>query len=505
MAQTSIPSQPGAAAPDHVPDPVLDPVLTHASPSATVPAPAARRVADVRSRVLLALILAGQFMALLDVAIVNVAAPSIRTGLHASGSSLQLVISGYTIAYAVLLITGARLGERWGFDRVFQAGLALFTISSLVCGVAPNVEWLIGFRLLQGAGSALMVPQVMSLIQRTFVGPARVRALGAYTAVLASGMVVGQVLGGVLVTANLFGETWRPVFLVNVPIGIVLLALGRRELPSFERVHRSLDLVGLVLLSASVLLLVVPLVLGHEESWPVWGWAMMAVSIAGLIAFVLVERRIAARDGSPLIRGRVLASPGLAAAVGAIFLIMAGVAGFMFAFALHLQSGLGQSALRTGLTFAPMAFGFGAAGLWWRRLPARWHSRLPGPALVLVAAGYLVLGRAVAGGHPIGAGLEVMMLAMGALCGVAYGQLFGSALSGVRVVDAADASGVVVTLIQLGQVVGVAVFGSLFLGSLHRLTPAGSGHAAELAVFGVAAATAAAALVALLRPRAGQV
>jgi MFS family permease len=445
-------------------------------------------------------------MALLDVAIVNVAAPTMRADLDAAGSSLQLVISGYTISYAVLLITGARLGERWGFGRVFQAGLALFTFASLACGLAPNVEALIGFRLLQGVGSALMVPQVMSLIQRTFVGAARVRALGAYTAVLATGMVVGQVLGGVLVTADLFGEGWRPVFLVNVPIGIVLLLAGLRVLPRFDGVHRDLDLAGLLTLSAAVFLLVVPLVLGHEEHWPVWGWVMLAGSVLCLASFALVERRIADRGGSPLIRGRVLRSPGLAVSSAANFLIMASVGGFMFSFALHLQSGLGQSALRVGLTFAPVAFGFGLAGLWWRRLPARLHSRIPFPALVLCGVGYAVIGRAVSSGEPIALPYELVFLLMGALAGAAYGQMFASAMSGVQVQDAADASGVMVTLIQLGQVVGVATLGTLFLSSLDSpVTALGSGHAAELAMMGAALSTMAAGLVALLRPRVGQV
>jgi MFS family permease len=468
--------------------------------------PAQRPVVIRRPGLLLGLLLLGQFMALLDVAVVNVAAPSIRTDLDASGSSLQLVISGYTITYAVLLITGARLGERFGFGRVFQTGLAVFTASSLACGLAPNVEFLVGFRLLQGIGAALLVPQVVSLIQRTFVGPARVRALGAYTAVIASGMVVGQVVGGLLVTADLFGESWRPVFLINVPIGVVLMVAGARELPIFERVHRALDLVGLILLSAAVLLLVVPLVLGHEQHWPLRGWLMLAASALCLIAFVLVERRIAERDGSPLIRDRVLTSPGLAASVTAIFLIMAGVGGFMFSFALHLQSGLGDSALRAGLTFAPMAFGFGLAGLWWRRLPARWHSWIPGPALLFGAAGYVVIGRAISDGQSVSLGLELLMLVMGLGGGAAYGQLFGSALSRVRVQDAADASGVMVTLIQLGNVVGVAVFGSLYLGAVNQPgNPADSGHALRLALVGAAIVFAAAALVSALRPRAGQV
>ncbi|NEB80495.1 MFS transporter, partial [Streptomyces sp. SID14478] len=180
---------------------------------------------------LLAVVLAAQFMAVLDVFIVNVAAPTIRTDLDASGAALQLVVAGYTITYAVLLITGARLGDLFGHRRAVLGGLAVFTAASLACGLAQSGGQLIAFRMLQGVGSALMIPQVLSLIQRHFAGEARTRALGAYAAVLAVGAAAGQVLGGVLVSADLFGTGWRAVFLVNVPVGLALLALGRRELP----------------------------------------------------------------------------------------------------------------------------------------------------------------------------------------------------------------------------------------------------------------------------------
>ena len=478
------------------------------------PGPSARpvgtRQVGTRPRLALGVVLLGQFMALLDVAIVNVAAPSIRTDLDTSGSSLQLVISGYTITYAVLLITGARLGQRWGFDRVYQAGVALFTVASLACGLAPNAETLIGFRLVQGVGAALLVPQVVSMIQQMFTGAERIRALGAFTAVVASGMVVGQVLGGVLVTANLFGSDWRPVFLLNVPVGLVLLVLGRRELPSFPRVHRVLDLPGLVMLAAAVLLLVVPLVLGHEQGWPARGWVMMGGSVVCLIAFGVLESRLAARGGHPLIHGRVVTAPGLAVSLASIFLIMGGVAGFMFAVAVHLQSGLGQTPLRVGLTFGLMAVGFGAAGLWWRKLPAAWHPYLAFPALVASGLGYLVLGRALATGDPLSPAIGVMLLAIGVLVGCAYGQLFASALSRVRMEDAADASGVVVTLIQLGNVVGIATLGTLYLtavdgGPFGESLAVHSGHAAELAVLGVAVVTALAGVLSLMRPRSVQV
>lgn len=433
-------------------------------------------------------------MAVLDVAIVNVAVPTIRLDLHASGAGLQLVIAGYTIAYAVLLITGARLGARFGHRPLFQAGLAVFTAGSLACGLAQDTGSLIAFRVLQGVGSALMVPQVMSLIQKTFTGAARARALGIYTAVLAGATVVGQILGGVLVGADLFGSGWRPVFLVNVPIGVLLLVAGHWTLPRLpvDR-ERRFDLLGLVVLALAIGLLVVPLVLGHDLGWPRWTWAAMAGSVLAFGLFVLVERRIAARGGQPLIHGRVLRSPGLLPASVGIFVVMLNFSGFMFSFALHLQAGLGDSPLRAGLLFGPIALGFGVFGLYWQRLPERLHPSLPVAALLVVALGYLAVGQLMRSGGQLGIATAVLLV-VGAASGCAYSPLFARALSRVAPADAPDASGVLVTMVQLGQVVGVSLVGTVFLSSVHYPASAAvSGRAlavttAVLAVSSVVAA-----------------
>src|SRR5438309_2567490 len=290
-----------------------------------------------RMKVLLGLILTGQFMAVLDASIVNVAIPTIRLDLGASGSDLQLIVAGYVIAYAVLLITGARLGMRFGFRTAFLSGLTLFTAASLECGVAPTSQARVVVRAIQGAGAALMVPQVFSLIQRNFTGPARAQALSMWAATLALGGLVGQVLGGVLVSADLLGTGWRPVFLVNVPIGLVLLVATFRFLPvDGPAPARPLDIGGLISLAAAVLLLVVPLVLGHEQGWPAWTFGSLALSVVAIIGFALIERSVERRGGAPLISERVLSAPGMPAALIAIVLALAAYGGFLFTFTKHL-------------------------------------------------------------------------------------------------------------------------------------------------------------------------
>src|SRR5512142_1185181 len=301
----------------------------------------ADRDRPVRPGLVLAVVLVGQFMAVLDASIVNVAAPSIHASLGASGAGLQLVVAGYTITYAVLLVTGARLGDILGLRWVFLAGLVLFTLALLGGGLAGSAGLLIALRFAQGAGAAEMIQQVLSLIQRTHAGPARARAMSRYSAVIAGGAVVGQLDGGLLISANLFGSDWRPVFLVNVPVGVALLAIGARALPHGRgEPGRTLDLPGLALLTPAVLAFVLPLVLGQPEHWPVWGWIMMAAGVPLGAAFTLTERR-AARTGAnprtPLIPGRVLRIPGVPVAIAALFIVMTVFSGFFFTLALHLQ------------------------------------------------------------------------------------------------------------------------------------------------------------------------
>jgi len=417
-----------------------------------------------RLQLLLAVVLAGQFMAVLDASIVNVAIPAIRMDLGASGAELQLIVASYVIAYAVLLITGARLGMRFGFRRTFVSGLALFTVASLACGLAPTGQALVVVRAIQGAGAALMVPQVFSLIQRNFTGPSRAQALSLWAATLALGGLVGQVLGGVLVSADILGTGWRPVFLVNVPIGIVLIVGATRLLPrDVPERSRPLDVGGLISLGAAVLLLVSPLVLGHEAGWPPWTFVSLAASVVAVIVFGFTERSVERRGGAPLISERILRAPGLPAALIAIVLALASYGGFLFTFTQHLQLGLHDSALQAGLTFTPMAIGFALASLNWRRLPVNWHQVVIPAGCVIAALGYLLIGVTVADGTSGGWLLLVALFIGGFGQGMAASPIVTVALSRVPLQDAADASGVLTTVIQLGLVIGVSTFGSVYL------------------------------------------
>jgi MFS family permease len=436
------------------------------------PGAAARSASAARPGWLLAIVLTGQFMALLDIFIVNVAAPTLRSDLDASGGDLQLVIAGYTIAYAVLLITGARLGGRYGHGRLFLAGLALFTLASLACGLASTSGQLIAFRFAQGAGSALMLPQVLALIQTTFHDRARARALTMFAAVLATGAAAGQLAGGLLIEADLFGWGWRPVFLVNVPIGLFLLAAGARVMPPARpgaaARARGLDLPGLALLTAAVLAFTVPLVLGQEEDWPLWCWLSLAASAVLTGVFARYESGLARRGGTPLLSPRVLRTPGMTTAALRIFLAMAVNGGILFVLSLHLQGpteteGLGYSALRAGLLFVPTAVGFGATSLLWRGIPAARHALLAPAGFLLSAGAMLGMGLLLRDGDSGGPALLVAFAFNGCGLALAYSPTLTRSLALVAPEDAGDASGVTAMMTQLGMLVGIAAIGTLFL------------------------------------------
>jgi MFS family permease len=420
--------------------------------------------AGAGQNLMLGVLLLGQFMGLLDTFIVNVAMPQIGFQLHASGATLQLVVGGYTVCYAMLLITGARLGDLFGRRRMFLVGAVGFTLFSLLCGLAPDAVALVLFRCAQGASAAVMVPQIISVIQMSFKGAARARALSAFGVVLSIGAVAGLILGGVIVNADLFGETWRPVFFVNVPLGLALILLTPRAVPAdMPRASRRLDAPGLAVAVPAVFLIVLPLVLGRQEGWPLWTFVCLAAGLVLAGLFVPLESRVAARGGDPLLDPSVLRAVGVRSGLSTLSCMQIGYGGFLFVFTLHLQSGLGDSALRAGLTYIPMSGTFGLVGYTWRRIPARLHYMLAPAGLALCGAGYLGVAEAMHRGGYGSALMWAALVVLGVGMGLSTSPLLTQTLVNVPMRLVADASGVLTTTVQLGQVFGIAAAGALYL------------------------------------------
>jgi EmrB/QacA subfamily drug resistance transporter len=440
--------------------------------------PAQEAGAGSRYWLMLVVLLIGQFMALMDVTITNVAVPTIGADLNASGASLQLVVAGYTVSYAMLLITGARLGDVFGRRRMYMAGMIGFTLASLVCGLAPNDVVLVVARFVQGAAAAVMVPQIISVIQMQFTGRARATALSGFAVVLSVGALVGLILGGFLVNADLLDSGWRPVFLVNLPIGILVTILVPRLVPAdAPRGSRRLDFVGLAIAVPALFLIVLPLVLGREENWPPLAFAAIAVGVLLAVVFVFVERRIAARGGDPLLNLDVLRAPSMSAGLVTLMCSMVPYGGFLFIFTLHLQAGLGDSALRAGLTYVPMSASFGLIGFYWRKLPETLHHLLAPAGMVLCLIGYLGIAVSMRDGGQDSPLMWIALVALGVGLGAGLSPLVTQSLVHVPLDKAADASGLFTTTMQLGQVIGVAAFGSVFLALARHAEPNASAHA----------------------------
>jgi MFS family permease len=454
---------------------------------------------------MLAVLLAAPFLAQVDAAIANVATPAIRTGLGASGAEAELVVGSYLIAYAVLLITGARLGQSHGTRRLFLTGLAGFAAASLACGLAPGPIPLIIARAVQGGAAALMFPQALTGIQLHVPAAARPRAIGRYAMALSSGAVTGQLAGGALISANLAGLSWRPIFLINVPVCAVVLAAAARWLPADEpRAARRLDVPGVTALCAAALLLVVPLVLGRAAGWPAWAWACLAASVPATAVFVAVERRVAARGGAPLVHLAVLARPAVAWPLAAMMASTATYYVLLFTMAQYLQAGLGRSALASGLTLLPWVAAFGLAGQVAGRAPARTRAALAALGCLLLAATYL--GVAVAARGPLGtAPLAVALAGGGFGLGLQFSSLTSALTGAVPAGYAADISGVASTALVVSGTIAVAGLGTLYLALDAQPGATAATHAfaviaAVLAAVALAAAGAAALAARRARP-----
>jgi MFS family permease len=487
----------------------LDPDTTTRRRPAALPAPGRTwgSTGNGHETLRLLTVLLGAFLSIADFFIVNVALPTIDRDLHASAGMLELVVAGYAVAYAVLLVTGGRLGDSFGRKRLFLIGLSLFTVLSLVCGLAPTAGVLVAARMAQGAAAALMVPQVLGTIQATATGESRTRAIAWYGATGGIGMVVGQAVGGALVDANIAGTGWRPIFLVNVPIGLVGLLLARRVVPETRSETPSRpDLLGALLVAATVLALVLPLSEGRALRWPLWSVLLLAAApvLAGLLLFT--ERRLERRGGVPTLPPSLLAIPSMRRGLVLVLPFFTAFGGFMFVYAVAVQQGAGLSPLMAGLAMVPLAVGFLLTSLSTPRLLARYGRRIMTVGAGITGIGMICTGLTtwLAWPHLGVAVLAVPVTVIGIGQGLVMSPLFGVVLSDVPVTRAGTASGTLGTTQQTALALGVALLGSLFLSLSGR--PSVGMRDAFLAVIGlqILAAIIVSALTCLLpdpRPR----
>ncbi|MFC8830973.1 MFS transporter [Streptomyces sp. NPDC057137] len=418
----------------------------------------------------LGVILFAAFMDLLDVTIVNVAIPSIQRDIDASYAAIAWITAGYALAFAALLITGGRLGDIYGRKRMLLVGLAGFTAASVVCGIAPEPGVLIGARIVQGAAAALMIPQVLSIVHVSFPKEERGKVFGLYGGVAGLAVVLGPVIGGVFVDADFFGLAWRPIFLVNIPIGVITFIAAvawvrESKAPDAPR----LDIVGVVLATSSVLMLVYPLTQGRELGWPVWSFVMMVGSLAVLGVFIAYERRLIARGGLPLISLRLFSTRSFAGGFSVNLLYSIAYGTFFLMWTLYMQAGLGWSAMRAGLTGLPMFLGFmvtaGMAGT--TLTPKLGRKVLFGGGIVLIAGAlsfFFVGDRygADISSWQMVAPLFVFGLGMGGV----VAPVVDFSLNDVPHKDAGSASGVLNTSGQLGTAIGIALVAVVFLGAI---------------------------------------
>ncbi|WP_433325131.1 MFS transporter [Spirillospora sp. CA-294931] len=419
---------------------------------------AAPAAAPPRLGRMLAVLLTGQLMASMDGSIVSVAAQTIRDDLAAGGTAVQLIVSGYLLTTGVLLITCARLGDILGHRRAFLLGLGGFTAASLLCGIAPDATVLTLARVAQGVGAALMMPQVFSLIQLHWDGPARRRAIGLYSMVLALGVALGQIAGGLIAGADLLGLGWRPVFLVNVPIGAVLLAVGPRVLPSARTGGAPrLDLAGVALLTVAMTGFCGPLIFGPSTGWPPWAWASLVCGAVLLAVFVRYE----ASAPRPLLDLAAVRPRGVKAGLAACWIIMGCYTAFLLTLTLHLQSSLRFSPLEAGLAFVPYALGFGSLSLTWNRYPVWLRDVLPVAGPVLFAIGGTTVALLARDDWPWALSVP-LLFAAGAGHAAGYSPLIARITSLVDVRHASAISALNSSGPLLASVISVAGLGSVY-------------------------------------------
>ena len=454
-------------------------------------------------------LLFASFMDLLDTTIVNVALPSIEKDLNVTAAQLEWIVSGYVLSFAVLIITGGRLGDIYGRKRLFLIGVTGFTLASASCAAASSGDMLVFSRIVQGAFGAIMIPQVLSIIQVLFAPKERAGVFGALGAISGLAAVAGPLIGGILVTQNAFELGWRSVFIINVPVGIALFIAAALCIPESRATKRvRLDVLGVILISAVLFLLVYGLIEGRALGWPIGIWIMMSASPVLLAVFICYQSRRDRMSGSALVPPSLFHSRGYSAGVLTSFSFSASIGAFFLILVLYLQIGLGFSAIDAGLTTLPFSLG----ALLGSGIAVPLAPRL-GKGLILLGAlaqisGYVWIARIVyaQANALVGTDLIAPMALAGLGLTLLVVPLTDVALAQTAIANAGAASGVLGTFQQVGSAIGIAVVGVVFFGTVgDAFSPAGLRDAFLAGIWIPITALALAALVSFLLPSVRQV
>lgn len=424
-----------------------------------------------RQRTIALIVVALAFvMDLVDGTIVNIAIPSIQADLGASYAAIQWLIAGYALTFAALLITGGRLGDVVGYKKLFMIGVAGFTLASLLSGLAWNIEILIVARLVQGGMAALMVPQVMSLMQIMYPPHERTQVMGLFGALGGLAASLGPILGGILIEANLFNLDWRPIFLINIPIGIFAFVMAIRFLPDGKSPHPlKLDIPGTLLIITALLLLIFPLIEGRDYDWANWTFLMMALSVPVFFIFGWWQVKKEKLDGSPLVIPGLFKfrSFWLGLTINVVF--ESALLGFFLTFTLMLQIGIGYDVLKAALTGIPTAVGITLSiALLGPKLINSLGRYTVSIGTIVMISGLFTLGWLI---NRFGMDMEPWyfipgLLLVGSGMGLIMAPIFAVVLNDVNPKDAGSASGTLNALQQVGGAIGIALIGVIFFGQL---------------------------------------
>lgn len=412
---------------------------------------------------MLVVVIAASVMDLLDATVVNVAAPAVSAELGGGTAVIAWLAAAYTLAFGVLLVIGGRLGDRWGRRRLFLLGSIGFTACSLLCGLAPTAVVLIAARVLQGGCAALLIPQGLGLLKAVFTPEQTGRAFAAFAPAMALASVGGPLLGGALIELNLLGSGWRSIFLINLPIGVLIVAGAWRWLPA-DRSNRSvrLDGLGAGLLALACLLTIYPLIQGARSGWP--GWAVGALAGAGVVfaAFGVRQRHAS----QPLITPSLFAKRAFTTGMCFGLVFFAVVAGVLLVLSLFVQTQLGYSPLAAGLTGAPISVGIVIASFAGRHAPARLARRLVGAGALGTAAGTALFAAVIyqLGEHTTAVALLLPGLVVGLGMGGVFAPLYNLILGAVEHHEVGSAAGALPAVQQLASALGVAALTTIYSG-----------------------------------------